>query len=320
MRILILDTYYPPFLRDHYAKRPGLAERSYAEQHRELLDRCFGTSDSYSRHLAELGHETAEIVANCKPLQLAWARENGRTRLALIRTRVPGRYGIAAQIQLLQRIALSQMEAFDPDILYCQDLSFFTPEQLDAQRLAGRLVVGQIASPAPQLERLRVYDLLTTSFPHYVDRFRAAGLDAEYLKIAFFELVLDRLRDRGASSDPRGVRDHRVSFIGGLDPTVHRRGIELLDHVVSEIPLEVWGYGALNLPPESGLRTRYRGEAWGLEMYEVLSKSQISINRHIDAADGYANNMRMFETTGVGSLLLTKQRRTLATCSSQVAR
>jgi spore maturation protein CgeB len=41
-------------------------------------------------------------------------------------------------------------------------------------------------------------------------------------------------------------------------------------------------------------------------MYEVLSRSRISVNRHIDVAEGHANNMRMFETTGVGSLLLTE--------------
>jgi spore maturation protein CgeB len=41
-------------------------------------------------------------------------------------------------------------------------------------------------------------------------------------------------------------------------------------------------------------------------MYDVLSRSRISVNRHIDVAEGYANNMRLFETTGVGALLLTE--------------
>ena len=41
-------------------------------------------------------------------------------------------------------------------------------------------------------------------------------------------------------------------------------------------------------------------------MYRVLRDSRIAINRHIDAAEGYSNNMRLFEATGVGTLLMTE--------------
>jgi spore maturation protein CgeB len=46
------------------------------------------------------------------------------------------------------------------------------------------------------------------------------------------------------------------------------------------------------------------GQAWGLEMYQILGKSQITINHHGDVAP-YANNMRLYEATGVGTLLVT---------------
>jgi spore maturation protein CgeB len=42
-------------------------------------------------------------------------------------------------------------------------------------------------------------------------------------------------------------------------------------------------------------------------MYRVLARAGIAINRHIAAAEGYANNMRLFEATGVGAMLLTEQ-------------
>ena len=75
MRVLVVDTYYPPFLAEHYSA-PGLAERPYDEQLDSLYGRCFGTSDSYSWHLRSLGHEATDLVVNCEPLQLAWAKEN----------------------------------------------------------------------------------------------------------------------------------------------------------------------------------------------------------------------------------------------------
>ena len=41
-------------------------------------------------------------------------------------------------------------------------------------------------------------------------------------------------------------------------------------------------------------------------MYRVLAQSRIAVNRHGDFAGGYAANMRMFEATGVGALLMTE--------------
>jgi spore maturation protein CgeB len=76
--------------------------------------------------------------------------------------------------------------------------------------------------------------------------------------------------------------------------------------------LEVWGYGVERLPAESALRRRHRGEAWGLDMYEVLARSAIVLNRHIDVAEGHANNMRLYEATGMGAALLTDDGSNLA--------
>jgi spore maturation protein CgeB len=47
------------------------------------------------------------------------------------------------------------------------------------------------------------------------------------------------------------------------------------------------------------------GNAWGIEMYQVLHRSKITLNNHISIADNYANNMRLFEATGVGTMLIT---------------
>jgi spore maturation protein CgeB len=46
-------------------------------------------------------------------------------------------------------------------------------------------------------------------------------------------------------------------------------------------------------------------------MYQVLGQSKISINIHIDAAGDHANNMRLYESTGMGSLLITDSKKNL---------
>ena len=303
MRILVLDTYYPPFLRAFYASRPGLERAPYDEQLDALTAECFGTFDAYSANLRSLGHEAAEVVVNCLPLQATWSAENGlRTPSALLRPLLEraGR-AVTRVSDVLHRIVLAQTRAFAPEVVYVQDIGFHTARQVCELRAPGRLVVGQIASPGVDSDRLRAFDLVLTSFPHYVARFRSLGVRSAYLRLAFDERVLERL---GASvSAPAGG----VVFVGGLDPRVHGAGVRLIERVCDELGevVEVYGYGASRLRRASPIRRCYRGEAWGLDMYRVLANAQIVLNRHIDAADGYSNNMRLYEATGVGAALVT---------------
>ena len=47
-------------------------------------------------------------------------------------------------------------------------------------------------------------------------------------------------------------------------------------------------------------------------MFDILRRSRISLNHHIGISGPYANNMRLYETTGVGALLLTDWKENLA--------
>ncbi len=78
-----------------------------------------------------------------------------------------------------------------------------------------------------------------------------------------------------------------------------------------EVPLQDWGPGIEKLAADSPIRKRYHGVAWGLDMYRVLARSRISVNYHIELSGEYANNMRLYETTGVGTLLLTDWKQNL---------
>jgi spore maturation protein CgeB len=112
----------------------------------------------------------------------------------------------------------------------------------------------------------------------------------------------------GADPSPDSARPHPIAFVGALNPRTHALGTQTLEELCRlGVPLEVWGYGADALDAGSPLRERYRGAAFGLDMHAVLAGSRIAINRHIDAAEGHANNMRLYETTGDGALLVTDE-------------
>jgi spore maturation protein CgeB len=292
MRVLIVDTWYPRVLEKVYDERQDLAEASYDEQWRALMSTCFGTADSYSHHLGELGHSAHELVVNCEPLQAAWLREHGeRVRPSRIR-----------RILQSDLVVLAQAAAFRPDVVYLQNLVALAPATL--RRLRRRhLVVGQIASELPDPRRLRLYDLVLTSFPHFVDRLHTLGVQSEYLRIGFDARVLDRLGE--------GRRTEGAVFVGSLARFQHGHGNEVLGQAAALAPITFYGPGADDWAPDSPIRGDYRGEAWGLDMYRVLAGANIALNRHIGVAEEFANNMRLYEATGVGTLLVTDAKRNL---------
>src|SRR5262245_19766460 len=155
VRIAVVDTYYPAFVADHYRRHPGLGSAGYEEQQAALMGRCFGTSDAYSHHLSELGHEAVDLAVNCFELQSAWSRERGNGSLIRLAGALPTRVGLAARLRFLHDVANAQIEKLDPEVVYLQDLWFFGREELDAFRAQGRFVVGRIASAPPDIELLR---------------------------------------------------------------------------------------------------------------------------------------------------------------------
>jgi SAM-dependent methyltransferase len=156
--------------------------------------------------------------------------------------------------------------------------------------------VGQIASPVPAQAELKWLDLIFSSFPHFVEEFRRQGITAYYQPLAF-EPRIAQLR---AASE----RIHAVTFVGGLSPA-HKEREQFVASLAKLVPLECWGYGVDSLCASGVEETRLHGEVWGVDMFSTLRRSQITINHHIDVAQTYANNMRLFEATGCGALLVT---------------
>jgi spore maturation protein CgeB len=305
VRVLVVDTYYRAFWQSHYAHRPRLAHGRYDAQLSSLIDRRFGTSDAYSHHLVQLGHEAREVVCNCVPLQAAWAREHGIAGVSRMAAGLPRRAQWAAR-PLLERTLLAQIEEFDPDVVYLQDLAALWPPVRRKLRKQRRLLVAQIASTAPPDAVLRDCDLVITSFPHWVDRLRARGICSEYVPLAFDERILREVNAEGERAFP-------VTFVGTLNPADYGGGAQrVLERACAELDVSVFGVGAERLPDASAIRRDYRGEAWGSDMYRVLAMSCLTLNRHNDVAEGHANNMRLFEATGMGAVLVTEAAPNLA--------
>jgi len=279
--ILFINTYYPDFIDSHYRRNPGLSDASYDVQKSSLENACFGDSDFYSRGIRQAGWAADDLIVNCLPLQQAWAREN---RFAF---------------QNFLDIAIEQVRRIQPDVVYIQDMTLANAGFMGAIRPYAELIAGQIGSKIPEQALLSDLDVIFTSFPHFVAPLRAKGLTTYYQPLAFPEHVLKR--------PVSAERIYPVTFVGSLVGShTWLTGTELLQTLCkSDLPISLWGYGIEDHADDSPIRKAYRGEAWGGDMFDVFRQSKITVNRHGEIAENFANNMRLFEATGCGALLIT---------------
>ena len=296
MRILFLWKYYEQYIRRFYARRPRLSDSSHFEQQTALLDDYFGWPGYLVRALTKLNHEAEIVFANVQPLQAAWARENN--------VAFASEDGLVAE----------QIRHFQPEVLFMGPWYMGNANLLRVIRpLTGRIFIW-IASPMRESPAREWIDCILTSFPHYVSLFQEGNVPVKFFQPACFDpAIIDVL--------PQVDRDIPVSFVGGLAPASFTRRIDVLSQIARQVPLRAWGYGLPSLPPRNPALWRshmlrlfrtlplhrvYHGEVYGLDTYRVFGRSQITLNVHIDVAEGVASNMRLFETTGCGALLITE--------------
>ena len=193
-------------------------------------------------------------------------------------------------------VLIAQARSFKPDVIFICDVLYLPAHFHSTLKDYTRLLVGEMAYPIPPGLDLRPFDLVISAAPHFVDRLRKAGTRSELLRLGFEQTILDRLGAR--------TTDAELAFIGSVGKD-HKQRLELLEELCRKVPISFWGAGAENLPADSPLRGRVKPPLWGYDMYRQLRRSKIALNIHIDMAEQYAANMRLYEATGVGTLLLT---------------
>src|SRR5258706_10852595 len=143
MRFLILNTDYPQFLEELYAKTPGLAEESFAGQMATGMGTMFGVADFYSHALRNLGHWAIDIHANNGAAQQAWGREHGVT-FAATDGGARGLFPWACRMEpgkWQYEVLAAQIRYYRPDVVLNQAMDMIEPAALrEFKPFIGRLV------------------------------------------------------------------------------------------------------------------------------------------------------------------------------------
>jgi spore maturation protein CgeB len=300
MRFLFIDANYPAFLEAIYRDHPHLASASYDEQRAAIRAGMFGEAAFQVDALRALGHEAEVIVTNAHAAQRAWAEEHRLPHLDQTRWSFRLRRGVLPWVSRRRTetawgIVIEQVRAYRPDVVYVAILNTM-PTTIVAQiRKSARLVVAQVATTIPD-GTYRDYDLIISSIPAIVHRFRRAKIPAELVPLAFEPAVLEHV------SVSR--RDVAVSFVGSFSDAYLDR-VQIVDAVARAAPLQTWTADRAYLPLDSAIIPTIRGRALGRDMYTVLARSELTLNSHGKVSGPDANNLRLYEATGMGALLVT---------------
>lgn len=311
MRILIFDTHYQELLRLAYENDPHLSQRSSSEQLQALYTTGFARADFLPLNLRKLGHQVEQFIINAAPIQIRWAEENGlkietkRSTALRIQQRLkrhvdrlrskpfmPGMNVPKWEMEVLT----VQARTFRPDVIFVSNVPYLPTHFLRTLKDHTKLLVGEIAYPVPPSLDLGPFDLIVSAAPHFVDRIRKAGTPSELWRHGFERTILEQLETQ--------TKEVELAFIGSVGQD-HQERLALLEQLCRHVPISFWGAGAESLPRDSPLQGRVKPPLWGYNMYRQLRRSKMALNIHIDMAEQYAANMRLYEATGVGTMLLT---------------
>jgi hypothetical protein len=236
-RFLKLATIYPGAASAARSACAAQRDPRYAELREALLALHFGAAGIYPRELTRLGRgiDAREEFVNFDALQHAWAREAGVA---------------AAGANAWKTIALAQVRAYRPDVLFFDDLYTLDRPFRAALRAAcapGTLCLGWRSAPTHDFGQFDDLDAVLTSIPSFVEALRACGVRSELLIHGFDPDVWDAI-------GPEPPRDLPFTFAGqtGAPGGPFSDRLHLLSTLLEASPLEVWS------KEESGPRTRAR--------------------------------------------------------------
>ena len=313
MKILVINTDYPEFVARFYETKPELRTASFATQMSERMATLFGVADFYSQALRSVGHDATDLLINNEIMQLAWLSERGvdfpleQWKFRLRRGWLPWVSRAKRQDWMLNALA-EQVRYFQPNLIFSHEMCLIPPSFWREHKPRHTFLAGQISwihqldqsgslqLAVPDTEQWGIYDLVVSSFPTTVDHCTRNGIASMLCRLAFEPTVRNHF--------PEVNRDIAVSFVGAIGTGIHKSRLSWLNHVCSQSEVDVWSPSESSIPADSPIRRHLHGNAWGREMYGILNRSRITLNHHGDVPP-HANNLRLYEATGMGSLLIT---------------
>ena len=337
--LLKVTSFYKDFLSDYYHSNPGITEKSYQEQFKHLMAEGYGYADFFPRYLAQ-NHsmEAREIVHNAGYLQAAWAREQGsrlkgdellleqiafyKPEVVFIQDSINFDAAFIARIRekvgsvrllighCCAPYTAGNLEAFRSYnlVLTCSEkfLEEFEKHQIHAclfpHGAEASLVTQRGSKPAPENDVIFIGSLLYRSEFHqtriaYAEEILHSGLP--------FTLI------GSIEEDPwHLLKMKQASYL--LVRALEKAGIKAFRGIQSYRKMAQWKEMPAKARYAASIKENIRQESlFGRHMLEEIARHAIGFNLHAEVAGDYAVNVRMFEVTAAGALLVTDHKKNI---------
>lgn len=293
MKFLQIHTFYSSYLSQFYARRPELLDAPLQEVQRAVVADGFGAAHMWAPMLATQGHQAQLIIANDIVAQSKWVAD----KIKQIK--------LKKKSEWVRDIAVEQVNKFKPDVLHLGDPVAFDMNFVRRLKHRPRWVIGWRAAPTPDTVDWKGIDLMLSHLDAGVKFAWKHGVrDARHFYPGFCRWVAEEVFQQ--------PKEYDVVFSGQWSD-LHERRNKLIAKIAkaslsSERPFSFGLFLECADPSKlpDAVRKLNRGSRWGMDMHRALRSGRVVVNAEIDMARGSAGNMRFFETTGVGSCLLTE--------------
>lgn len=321
MKVIMLTKYYPQYLEYFYNKHPESSGLPFQEHRQMIFDDHFSWPADLSLYMNTQGIETHFVIANAEALQKKWVKENNFKN-----------YSYSGWEK---EIVLKQIMDFKPDVLWIDAIFDYFGDFIKSALHYCKKVVVWVSCATPANLDVTGISVLITSQPDILEDKQHLFDKVVITYPGFNHTILNKLENV--------EKVHDLVFIGLVSPDHQRRAQVLAYLIENGIDIKIFGifsgmrsFGVVNTIrqvaghilkrrdiPEgiqffrNGLlksvyqknletiKTAYQGSLFGLDYYRALAAARIGINIHSDVSGDHSDNMRMFETTGVGTCLLT---------------
>lgn len=343
LKIIKITSFYKPFLNYYYGKYPFIVYKDYNEQYDHLISQKVAWSNYFQTHMTQLGYEVFEVIYNAEPLQLAWAKEYGKgpenpTAIVLQQIKAFQPDIVFFQDTLYFDTSFYQLvrsEVKSVRLLFGHCCSPFNESNLKSFSSFNFMLA---CSPAFQHSFSR-HGIQSYLFYHGFEHtiLDKIIIDPQVEKSVVFIGSFEKTNQQEfhdqrlklvtkllESSIPLKV--YSQLDIPGFWELKARQSAFLLVKVLEQMKMQRFIIKQNSLKKASLLTKMPEGptfsdiflksvinrSVYGLEMYQLLSHHIACLNIHGGIAGDYAANMRMFESTGVGTLLITDYKRNIS--------
>ena len=312
IKFLRISSIYPGFLRNIGEKIKK--DDSYEKVLKNVFETKYAVSNNISKELYKKNYECTEIIHNLETLQEKWLRQYG-------------------DINSKDEIIFQQIKYYNPDVLFIGDVNLLSKKFTEKAKGISNVKLITCFHCAPfskkVLDNLKHSDTIITCTEGYKKKLKNLIKNDVFLMHHAFQ------NDLEINFEEKRIFD--VGFLGSLflNDKLHVGRINIIYNLIKNFDKS---YIAINFSKlfmldflmfilNSIIKLNFfknikifykiiyififsKKPIFGKNMFDVLKNTKILINKHIEDTE-YAGNMRLFEGTGLGCLLITDYKKDL---------